>query len=206
MKKRVYEIEVDVNNYQSLFMKGVDEAVYPIEIGTPNGNRVIERETFEFFNRPMPNDWKPLPVETYDPHLPEPDFWRAPESNIAVSENAFEYVQTQFEISGQVLDLPYNKRTLKLFNALHVVDCLDKENCLWDEDDGGQYEDLVMSTERRIVFDPKRIDDLPIFNIPQIPSVLLCIEEHGDPDEEFKAAVEQNGLTGLIFNLLWEES
>ena len=47
---RVYEIERDVNNYQSLLHEDLDAdtATYPIEIGTPRGNRVVDRNTFLF--------------------------------------------------------------------------------------------------------------------------------------------------------------
>jgi len=45
------------------------------------------------------------------------------------------------------------------------------------------------------------------FTVPETcTSELYVYEYEGDPDEEFKASVEDEGLTGLIFEEIWNAS
>jgi hypothetical protein len=83
-------------------------------------------------------------------------------------------------------------------NMMHLVNCVDRE----------KSELSVMPFRRRLEFFPQRVSQQNVFT-PWWPQSfwrkVLCWERHNDRHSEFKACVEQLGLTGLEFELLWDE-
>ena len=211
---RVFEIIFDHDRFQSLLVADAEnvQTVYPITVESFTGQpRTIERKTYDFgWGKPMPEDWAPVPLKPKNLDRLVPDLWSVEKDILAVTNGRYPLLERHFEMSGQVLnaqcDIFGQSVNLKLLNPLVVDNCLDHEACNWREDDDGAYENLDLSADRNIVFNPDRLDAFPIFRVPEAMSMLLCTERYGSPEEEFKAAVEQNGLTGLIFNLLWEEA
>ena len=56
------------------------------------------------------------------------------------------------------------------------------------------------------VFNPVRLDESSLFKIPETyRSEILVLEREGDPESEFKAAVEKSGLKGLQFKEIWAD-
>ena len=211
MATRVYSFDCDVDHFRTLtyINQSKDIATYPIDIETPRGWRTISRETYELkWGQPMPDTWKHAPLYCPDPNDQMPDFWRVPDLNIAAGPNAFNFVRDHFSRSGQILNLPYREKTLsldlKLLNVLTVQDCLDYEKCKWREEDKGAFKRLDWQADNCVAFRPERIGDSPIFTIPQARTRYFCTEHDGDPNKEFKAAVEQNNLKGLEFRFRWE--
>ena len=205
---KVYEILFDVNDYQALCLDPdkPSKRTYPTVVETPEGNETIEREPFDFQGRPVPDNWQPCPLMAHNLKLAIPDIWSTPESSLAAGMDAFEKVQTHFEMSGQVLDITHEQFGLKVLNVLSVIDCIDHDACAWDDFDFEDEEPLLATgADRHIAFRPDRLDGISIFRIPQEPLLLLCVERSEDPDKEFKAAVEYYGLTGVSFDLIWEE-
>ena len=55
----------------------------------------------------------------------------------------------------------------------------------------------------RPFFLPDEVPASNIFKIPQVIDRIYTWEVDGNPEDEFKACVEANGLTGLYFEPVW---
>jgi hypothetical protein len=184
---RVYKVECDVNAFQSL---------------APADDSALSGDLFRFECKPK-EAWAPPPMRCRDPIAPKPDFpyIQAPGA-LAVEPDRFPVVQTQFEMAGEILDLPFEGRDLKVLNILTCVDCLDDEKTNWNVLRSGTK--LAPKTDG-YVFRPDCFDEASIFKIPQTyRAMIYCWERDGDPEHELKAAIEEHQLSGLKFTLLWE--
>jgi hypothetical protein len=137
-----------------------------------------------------------------NPLAPQPAFPYLGTPGALVAEaRAFDVVQTHFEMAGEILDLPFEGRILKVLNVLRCINCLDHKKCKWVTDADGKR---LFPRGTGYAFRPERFDVSSIFKIPERhKSLVFCWERDGDPEEEFKAAVEKHKLTGLKFVLRW---
>jgi hypothetical protein len=122
-----------------------------------------------------------------------------------VDPRSIEHVRTQFEMAGELLPLPCDGVELTVLNVLECINCLDHERSTWLTTKDGQriYPDPFKKGS--YVFHAERLPESSLFKIPELrQGRVLCRERDGDPELEFKAAVELHGLVGLKFQLLWQ--
>ena|SRR5215218_5233707 len=181
---KVFKVDFDVDRFQSL---ATQEDGYWVELEQP------------FECKPMLDKWKPPKMYLDNPAAPAPDLWYVGiEATVAATAKAFEHVQTQFEMAGECLPLPAEGQQFTLLNVTECVNCLDHERSKFLAGRSGRK---LMPL--KFAFHKNRFEESSIFKIPEMRSIILCLERDGDPELELKAAVEEHDLKGLTFEQLW---
>lgn len=190
---RVYQLEFLANDYQSLYLE--DESNLKIKF---DGSRKLE-------------GWQALDVYVLHPRLKAPDLWSFECSGaFAVSERAEPLLATFLEMAGELLPLKFGKRTLNLMNITEVINCVDYEHCDCLKDKNGQTlryekpEGTFSIVNNNYTFFANRFSESTIFKVPYDSPDIFVVERNGDPEEEFKAAVEHHGLKGVQFVPRWD--
>jgi hypothetical protein len=104
------------------------------------------------------------------------------------------------EMAGDLLPLPYEDQEYTILNVTECINCLDHEASEWRHSPftGQRISPL------RYVFHPDRFSESTLFKIPETRRAeILVVEGLHDPEAEFRYAVEQGNLKGLIFEELW---
>lgn len=188
---RVFIIETDVNNFASLEI----DAPPPTD---PGG-------LLRFDGTPRAPSWQPLAVRTYDRRAPRPDIFQlipayGSVGSLVFTERALQVVGTLAERSGELLPLRLGEETLFLLNVTRVVeDSLDPEKALCVPPEKRH----VHIEPFRYAFLPERLPAAGIFHIPEAVGRLLCAEDVGD-QPGFRRVVDEAGITGLNFRLVWD--
>lgn len=105
------------------------------------------------------------------------------------------------ERAGQLLPLPFKNETLTICNILERSECIDENVTPWKfEPISGQRQ-----APRRPCFVTSKLQKSSLFKITDSLYKTYAWEKNGDPQQEFKACVEANGLTGLRFEPVWSE-
>jgi len=187
----VYLVNLDGNHYQSL---------EPVDDGF-----VDKHQLLEFNCQPKAADWKQYKVFIPDPALKPPDFWEIYGAAFAMEPRVLDFVLAQCEMSGEILPLKFEKRTLSVVNVLQCWNCLDHNKTKW----------LQLTPKTRIIDDskknayafiPARMDEPSLFKLQEDRfNRIYCVERERDPETEFKAAVEKHKLKGILFDLLWSD-
>ncbi len=138
-----------------------------------------------------------------EPKIPRGDFAGFSIQCLAVRVEAFERARLARFFNKYVVELlplvdEDDGTEWYVLNMMHLVNCIDREKS-----------ELSIAPYRvRLEFFPQRITQQNVFT-PWWPKSfwrkVLCWEQYKDPHSEFKAHVEQFGLTGLEFELLWDE-
>jgi len=110
---------------------------------------------------------------------------------LLANSRATEVVRTFFEMAGELLPIFYDGEEYTLLNVLECVNALDNK----------RTEKTTWIT--KYYFHSSRFSESSIFKIPEETVSVLSLERDGCPECEFKACVEANGLTELIFEELW---
>ena len=183
--------------YQHLF---VDERKYQNA-----GELRLAMDRLHFIGRPKP-DWMPPEMWSQYPLHIAPDIWM-----ICTLSGAFavepkpimniEVLEPMLRQAGEMLPLFYKGRTLIICNILECVDCIDEDKSEW-------Y--CRPNTQERLYperpfFVRGQLPRSTLFKIPQKPLDIYTWEYDHDPETEFKAWVEENGLTGLKFEPMWSD-
>lgn len=146
-------------------------------------------------------DWAPPPMRIINPLKPEPDFWDCvARGAFATHPRAKAYVCMFLERAGQLLPVRYKDLELTVLNILEVYNCIDKERSEWARLPTGQPYRLV-----KPAFVPQQPGSSTLFKIPEQNTTVYCWEQTGKGEDEFKACVEANKLTGLRFKLVWSD-
>lgn len=186
---KVYEVRHESNKFRSLlFEKGVDEYTHPL---------------LKFDGTSVAEDWKPPGVWCHSPKKKQGDFWGIGSSAVpAVTRAAFPHIQTHIEMAGEALPLVFEGVELFILGVTEVINCLDHEKCRW-HDDGVRKR---LNVDAGYHFFPERFSESSLFMLPETcrSSRVYCLERSGDPEEDFKAAVDGAKLTGLKFMQIWE--
>jgi hypothetical protein len=145
-------------------------------------------ESHEFDGRPLLNVWRPPAVYSYQPRLPEPDFWDfglgAFGTVLAIRPEALERGELRQYLAsvGELLPLPYRGRDF----------------AVWLHYDNG---------ERFRIESPRfRRDRLGwnVFKVPEIPqSIFAWVDDRIERRQLFKHRVEDGRFTGLVFRALY---
>jgi len=145
-------------------------------------------------------NWQPPFVYLLDSHCEAGDFLHYDPGALVASSEIMGEIRGFFERAGELLPLWFDGDECILLNVTVCVDALDHPKTEWlVGDDGGNVE------IKRFAFDHDRLAESSIFKIPETcRGSVLTWERDGAPEREFKAFVEQHGLTGLLFEELWD--
>ena len=170
----------------------------------PPSDRIIGRDLNEFEGKPYSKAWRPYKVYLDKPRLPRPDFFAFDSKVLVCNERAVELVGEPMAMAGELLPIKVEgeKTTLYLLNITECINVVNPKKSQW-RDVGGKYKTLETPAFRRDRFG----EHTSLFKIPDDYGLRIhCLERSGDPyDGEFKALVEEHGLTGLEFELIWTD-
>jgi hypothetical protein len=179
---KVFLVGFDVNRFRSLALDGDQSS-----------------KVLHFDCTPRSADWSSPAMYCPDPVRPRPDLWYVgTSSTIAATADAFDKVQTQFEMAGECLPLAAEGERFTLLNVTECINCLDHD----------RSEFLKTADGRKLfplkyAFHRDRFEENSIFKIPEARTRILCVERAQDPEMEFKAAVDTHRLKGLTFQQIW---
>ncbi len=186
---KIYDVIPDVNRYKSLFPE--DEAV-SYQSAYEGGALYLDclpKET-----------WSPMPVFCLHPKKKTGDFFGFHVGTFVVPKDIAERAGGFFEMAGELLPVIYESQEYYMLNVTECVNSLNADKSGWLLTDTGQRALL-----QKYVFHKNRFTESSLFKIPETcRATLLTYERSGDPEEEFKAFVESEGLTGLLFKELWD--
>lgn len=183
---KIYEISSDVDIYQWLIPNVPD-------------SEILEYTTFDCIQRF--SSWLPPKVYILDPPGREGDFAYFTPGVLVAGPSAIGKVRPFFEMAGELLPFWCEGDAYTLLNVTACVDALNHEKTEWHKAEDGSRVSI-----KNICFDKDKLNTLTssIFKIPETRrGSVLTWEKDGNPENEFKAFVEENGLTGLLFEELW---
>ena len=193
-KVKVYLIDVDAIRFSPLCPVNDDDVKVLVFKGIPI--KAWPKPKFFMFNplRDPPDFWSIGGADTF-----AFDADRSPFNELPINahlDDAGEWLE---------IDVEDVARPLSLLNVTTVANALDVARSRWRSFDAGSHK-YVDPEPGSYVFHADRLPETSIFKIPQNnASEIFCWERTRDPRYEFKAAVEDEGLTGLKFNLIWEQ-
>jgi hypothetical protein len=174
----IYEIDCDVENFQSVYAK-TSIAYRPIRL-QPQGQA-------------FGSDWVPIDCESenpedegYKPNKKAGDFITAMGLGIGFTNRALQFEKKLFRPHGELLPLIVDNEPNKLwwFHCMHVVDALNESG----------FDRIWMDYPMR----GERIGSNELFVVPQLKSTIFCTDA-------IKRPIEESGLTGLRFRLVWSD-
>src|SRR5439155_22117620 len=112
----VYEVIADSNTFQKLL---------------PEDESFWKQDGCVFDGRRKGHAWNPPKVYSYNPVLQAGDFWSFGSGCLVATPECTDVVRAQFEMSGELLGLPYEGRAFTLPNILECQDCLDPKGSEW---------------------------------------------------------------------------
>ena len=178
---RVFQVRTDLLDdlFQTLAIDGGDEFSWPF---------------LELVEQPNPvrPAWAPPPVYVTEPTHMRPDFmhvwgigWPV------VGPTVPDVVREDLRISGEYLPVILDGTTLDLLHVTTVLNVIDEDSSHWT---GSRFDALG--------FHVHRLHEVPLFRVPQNNATgLFCTQGFGEFD--FKRQVESLGLTGLMFQEVW---
>ncbi len=182
---KIFRVITDVNSFQSLQIE--DSAIWN-----------TDRLTFDGITKQI--SWEPPSVYVLRPKNIRGNFFHLAPGTFVLDHTAHEALRDILERCGELLPLPFENTTLWLFNVLQCLNVLNQERTKWV---------LGKTTGQRIriekyAFHPDRLIEAPVFKIPETSrSEILVYENFGDPEIEFRKRVEDQKLSGLIFEEIW---
>lgn len=150
--------------------------------------------------------WEPIELVHVNAQKQVPDFWKVEGiSNVFVcNEKVLNNVPTLWE-EGFCEPLPVHccGADLWLCNVTEYGcwDALDVEQCTWPSETPG------LGLPIRYAFILSRFIFTTVLTVPETCEQELYVYEYNrNPDYEFKASVERQKMTGLIFEKIWDEN
>jgi hypothetical protein len=144
------------------------------------------------------DSWTPPAVYVFRPKKKEGNFIGLLGGRVFAVANetlkSYPMLQTFFEQSGEILSLPHSGREFFVFNCTNCLNALDTKKAILSE---------AGTTVDKYAFLPGRFH-FTLFTVPE-SNDLLCVEGMSAASDEFKGYVEENKLTGLIFEKLWSD-
>jgi hypothetical protein len=135
-----------------------------------------------------------------DPLAKKGDFLYYDPGALVVTQQAAKLAAPFFELAGELLPLWCNGNKYSILNVTHCIDALDNSKTIWfTAKDGSKIE------IKDYVFDPEKFGGSSLFKIPETcRGSVLTWEKDRSPELEFKSFIEANGVTGLLFEELWD--
>lgn len=173
---KVYRVEADVNSFQWIMPE------------VPDSDLV----KFRFDCTERVGSWEPPRVFVFDPLKEKGDFLHFGSDTLLASPRAATITRTFFDAAGESLPLFYDNERYTLLNILECINVLDHDT---------SEKDIWI---RKYCFLADKFGRSSLFKIPEETVSVLTLERDCNSQQEFKACVEANGLTGLIFEELWD--
>jgi hypothetical protein len=178
-----YDVESDPDRFQYFLLEDPSAA-----------------DHYHFDGRPLSQVWRPPAVVSYQPHLPEGDFWDFGLGSLgtvfAVRPEALDRpgLRQYLTSVGELLPLLYRDREFAVWNITECIDALDADASEWlHYDDGARFR---VATPR---FRPDRLG-WNVFKVPEIPtSIFAWIDDRTERKQLFRHLVDDEQLTGLVF-------
>ncbi len=173
----IWTVSADVNNY------------WTVEV--INDQMYWEMLTYDVNGQSLRNRWPNLSVRTLQEDRIGGNFPGMSGSLLVVDQKAYQVVQSIVSEFTETLPLTciddgYDE--LVAINVTTVLDCLDHE-----QSDLTRFNDGRVMWVDKHVFDMECVKGVPIFKIVEHRLNRIYV------NDDFKHAVEQNGLKGLIF-------
>ena len=154
---------------------------------------------------PFGRKWIPQTFYIEKPLIPKPNlFWIGP-SAFVCDEKARELAGEPLEMSGEFLliHVEGEKGKYWIYNITNCINVVDSKKSKWQKLGPGPNDRQLLKPS----FIEARFGEESIFKIPEDRGArMYCLECSGDADDgEFKAVVEHHGLTGLEFELVWDD-
>lgn len=154
---------------------------------------------------PYGEKWKTQAFCIDKPLAPRQNFLWIGGRAFVCDEKARELAGEPLEMSGEFLPISVEgeKGQYWIYNITNCINVVDTNKCEWEEAWPGSDERVL----EKLAFIPSRFGEETLFKIPEDRATrLYCAEFTGDPEDgEFKAVVEQCGLTGLHFDPVWSD-
>jgi hypothetical protein len=151
------------------------------------------------------SNWIAPKVYVPNPLLPVGDFYRFGHDGIAISKAGKAAFGHLFGADCELLPIRNEVgEEFYVLNPTTCVDCLDKHRSIEILTKGVSGVSLGL---HRILFEETRVPspEIRMFVVPETRQFhRYTVERDGNPQNEFKASIEQNGLTGLQFVLIWD--
>lgn len=182
MAVRVYQIGFDADRYQALYVDSDDKTV---------------RAGVRLEGERRANTWSPPRVYPDHLNLEVPDIWKLIGSDsIVLSPKAREALRDVL-LEAELLPLAVGDETFTVVNVVEVRNYLDAEQTKWFAGIEGVIAEVPQ-------FAVHRIGGASLFKLPNDKHVwLYCWEDDDDPSDSFRHVVFAEGLTGLIFEEVW---
>jgi hypothetical protein len=154
--------------------------------------RDSDADSMEMDCTPRQRNWQPPRVILYgEKGSKMGDFLQFTTDALIVSPKASRVLRPFFEAAGELLPLRYKGVTYHLVNITQCVDCLDPSS-----------PSVLLP-----VLVPHLLPATHLFKLPQTDTTAIyLIEGRSKSEEEFRRAVESNGLTGLAFYEVWSDA
>jgi len=146
-----------------------------------------------FIGESMAAEWEPPEIEILDKRKRVRNFVSWEVSAPVISERAWKALRPLIGPHLELLPLIKLKRNRQYYalNVLTLVDCLDLERS--DFTTSGPPENPVVATVHKAAFDPARVQDVPLFKVPQYLGATFV-------RRPFIDAVQAAGLQGAYFS------
>jgi hypothetical protein len=184
---KVFQISSDVNYYLWLMPDVTD-------------SEILQYTTFNCTKRL--GIWTAPSISIYEKSALEGDFAYYTPGALVASPRSIRSITPFFENAGELLPFWCEGDEYTLLNVTTCGDALDHEKTEWYRAGDGSKVSIKKYSFRE---DQLAMLRSSIFKIPETcEGSVLTWEENGNPETEFKAFVEVNGLTGLLFEELWD--
>ena len=146
---------------------------------------------------PKLSSWKPLYIsyrageEKPIPHFPSlsSSIVCDMEAKLLIQDLIDDYVEFLPLVSHTITEQQYH-----IINTTMILDCLDQEKSEVLRNESGTIRHI-----KKYVMKPNCIGDAPIFKLPE------PMRERPYVSDTFKQIVEENNLTGLVFDKVWDD-
>jgi hypothetical protein len=170
----------------------------------PHDDSIPEREVENsyFSGKPLGKIWKSFVVYPDKPKNRYGDFMYYDCQAFIIGPRARKIAATPLEMSGEFLPVIYEgkeKQEHFIYNVTTVLSVLDTKKTKWNGPKS-------MRDIKEYHFHANRFGEETIFKIPEDVSIFV-LERTNDAefDEEFRAIVMKNKLTGLVFEEVWSD-
>lgn len=185
---KILRVSHDVSKYQTVLPD------------SPNEKNIYDMLLFDGKSRK--DNWSPLEIYYPNPLKELGDFVYLCPGTLVFNNKAREVCATFFEMSGEILPLPHEEAPLFALNVTECWNVLDAKKTEWQYDQTG----IIKLRILKFCFHGHRIPEVPLFKIPEtVRGSIYTVEGMKDPEDEFKYTVESKGLTGLIFEEVWND-
>jgi hypothetical protein len=135
--------------------------------------------------------WKPFEVK-FKTKKKRSDFQNFYLNDYAISKKAIDVLEHLFPQSTELLPLINDEKELYALNICSSIDCLDHEKT-----GAKRRADQSIINIYKYVFKTELLDNIHLFKLPHRDNFYFV-------SEKFKNTVEQNKLTGFIFDLVFD--